>query len=115
MPQEAFFGSEDGRLSYREVVQARRLCASCPVMVDCLVDSFRYQETHGIWAGVTGSERSRLAVKHRDVDQAVREALRLIAARNAMDKRSGSGTRKSRRTHGIDALAEGKPTASQAA
>lgn len=87
MPQEIFFGKDDNKLTYGQILEVRRICMRCPVMVDCLVESFRYEETHGIWAGITGRERASLVSKHRNTDMSVKEALRLIWARCAMDRK----------------------------
>jgi hypothetical protein len=39
---------------------ARRLCAMCPVLADCLADAVRLRDVHGFRAGRTGDERRAL-------------------------------------------------------
>lgn len=45
--------------------QAKQICASCPVQVRCLEDSFAAREEFGIWGGVTEQERERLLSRQR--------------------------------------------------
>ncbi|MDG4859527.1 WhiB family transcriptional regulator [Streptomyces sp. T-3] len=57
-PAEAFFLS--GRLSERQMVRverARRICASCPVIAECLDRAETMPEPFGIWGGTTPRER----------------------------------------------------------
>ena len=42
-----------------------KLCAECPVQVDCLRQSFDNAEEFGIWGGVSAHERERLIPKFR--------------------------------------------------
>lgn len=39
---------------------ARRLCAMCPVLADCLADAVRLRDVHGFRAGRTGDKRRAL-------------------------------------------------------
>ena len=40
--------------------KAKRICAQCVVREDCLEFALRVREPHGIWGGLTESERRRL-------------------------------------------------------
>ena len=40
--------------------RAKRICLECPVQNDCLQFALRVREPHGIWGGLTESERRRL-------------------------------------------------------
>jgi WhiB family transcriptional regulator, redox-sensing transcriptional regulator len=50
------------RREEREVREARakQICAQCAVQRDCLDFALRVREPHGIWGGLTESERRRL-------------------------------------------------------
>ena len=52
---EAFFPEKGG--STRE---AKRVCASCEVRVECLEYALRIREPHGIWGGLNEAERRAL-------------------------------------------------------
>jgi WhiB family redox-sensing transcriptional regulator len=41
-------------------VQAKRICASCPVREPCLEYALRTRDPHGIWGGLNEIERRRL-------------------------------------------------------
>lgn len=65
-PLAMFFGSEDNRegtlrhrpvMSPREIEAAKRVCAPCPVLHECLVHALTNREQYGIWAGTTPQER----------------------------------------------------------
>ena len=43
-------------------VQAKLVCAGCPVRVECLDFAVRTKEPHGIWGGKTGRELRGLRV-----------------------------------------------------
>ncbi len=51
---EAFFPEKGG--STRE---AKRICAACPVRVECLDYALRNDERFGIWGGLSERERRR--------------------------------------------------------
>jgi WhiB family redox-sensing transcriptional regulator len=40
--------------------KAKRICTQCAVRDDCLEFALRVREPHGIWGGLTESERRRL-------------------------------------------------------
>lgn len=39
---------------------ARRVCAACPVRVECLEFALTYDERYGVWGGLTQKELDRL-------------------------------------------------------
>jgi len=41
--------------------RAKAICAECPVKTHCLDEALRIGEPHGIWGGLTESERRELA------------------------------------------------------
>jgi WhiB family redox-sensing transcriptional regulator len=45
--------------------QAKAICASCPVRMECLEYAVRIKEAHGIWGGLNELER-RYLVRNRD-------------------------------------------------
>ncbi|QSR25545.1 hypothetical protein CFH99_07905 [Nocardioides aromaticivorans] len=42
------------------VAEAKRLCGTCPVKARCLADALAQQEKHGVWGGLSASERADL-------------------------------------------------------
>lgn len=56
---ELFFPEQDSR-STRE---AKRICADCPVRVDCLTAAIANREEYGVWGGLTERERRRALVR----------------------------------------------------
>ena len=56
-----YFGTEDRpRLTPRQLAQVRRVCAGCPVRIQCLQHALSEPEHHGVWAGTTARERARI-------------------------------------------------------
>lgn len=49
-----------GRVGARGTQQAKELCASCPVVADCLAWALDRQERHGVWGGLSERERDQL-------------------------------------------------------
>ncbi len=46
--------------------EARETCRGCPVKPDCLEDSIRHGDQHGIFGGMTPQERNDY-IKDRDL------------------------------------------------
>ena len=44
-----------------QVARAKAVCAGCPVWSTCLSYAVETRQDHGIWGGLTASERRRLA------------------------------------------------------
>lgn len=57
---DLFFSSDEGD---RE--EAMRLCASCPVRLECLEHALDSREAYGIWGGTDEQERKRLLRRRR--------------------------------------------------
>lgn len=57
----SFFFPSDGV----GVEQARRVCATCPVKVECLEYALRYRIEHGVWGGASERERRRILRSRR--------------------------------------------------
>jgi WhiB family redox-sensing transcriptional regulator len=57
---ELFF-SED----LSEIAAAKRICATCPVMSDCLEQAIRNEEPWGVWGGQLFCNGKMLMVKRR--------------------------------------------------
>lgn len=51
--------NSQGKKSAEQRREAKRICAECPVLGDCLEHSLIYEE-HGIWAGTSANERKRI-------------------------------------------------------
>ena len=94
MSQDAFFGTDDEQMSNRMILDARRVCFGCPVLAQCLSDSFYGREPHGIWAGLTGKERMRLISSHRRIEDAISEGTRIVSARTAAEANRKKGRRR---------------------
>lgn len=45
---------------------ARRVCAACPVRLECLAYALRTRESDGIWGGLTARQRNDLARRMRN-------------------------------------------------
>lgn len=52
----------EGSRSNRDAItqDAKKLCQVCPVRQDCLEHALRTREPHGVWGGLTPTERARL-------------------------------------------------------
>lgn len=57
MPAGVFYTDDAGKRA--SAAQARATCAECPVCDDCLADAVARKEPHGIWGGMTPSQRER--------------------------------------------------------
>jgi WhiB family transcriptional regulator, redox-sensing transcriptional regulator len=51
----------------RREAQAKTVCESCPVRVDCLAEALGADERFGIWGGFTERERRTLRRSHSEV------------------------------------------------
>jgi len=54
---ELFFPVASGGSAAGQVEEAKRVCASCPVRVECLDWALRHREGAGVWGGTTEEER----------------------------------------------------------
>ncbi|CRZ13409.1 WhiB family transcriptional regulator [Mycolicibacterium neworleansense] len=60
--QAMFFGAdgEDRPTRARRIQRAKQLCEDCPVLSACRDHALAAAEQHGIWGGLTPSERNAL-------------------------------------------------------
>jgi hypothetical protein len=66
-----FFG-DDVRMTPTEIRGAKRICATCPVAMNCLAKALVTREPSGVWGGMTFKERQRLmAAAHGNLTQAL--------------------------------------------
>jgi WhiB family redox-sensing transcriptional regulator len=59
---DAFFPRRD---EWAQLHAARRVCAACPVAVQCFEFAMRTDQMHGVWGGTSAIERKRLRAKRR--------------------------------------------------
>lgn len=57
----SFFFPSDGV----GVERARKLCADCPVKLECLEYALSYRIEHGVWGGASERERRRILRSRR--------------------------------------------------
>ncbi len=48
-----------------EALEAKEICAECPVREPCLEYALGVREKHGVWGGLTERERRRLVRQRR--------------------------------------------------
>lgn len=60
LPLEMFFLDCTDRRSERKVREARAVCRSCPVRLDCAQHALSRPERFGVWGGLTPGERHRI-------------------------------------------------------
>lgn len=48
------------------VERARRICATCPVRIECLEYALSEAIEHGVWGGCSERERRRIARRRRN-------------------------------------------------
>ena len=63
------------RLSREE--QAKRVCARCPVLLECREHALIQPEPYGVWGGLTAAERRVVLARRRRREQELREAARI--------------------------------------
>nr|WP_106973489.1 MULTISPECIES: WhiB family transcriptional regulator [Streptomyces] len=69
------------RLSREE--QAKRVCARCPVLLECREHALAQPEPYGVWGGLTAAERRVVLARRRRRDGELIEAARVTAAARA--------------------------------
>ncbi|MFC7305167.1 WhiB family transcriptional regulator [Streptomyces monticola] len=62
------------RLSREEA--AKRVCARCPVMVECREHALLQPEPYGVWGGLTAAERRVVLARRRRRDLELKKAAR---------------------------------------
>ncbi|MGW1080480.1 WhiB family transcriptional regulator [Kitasatospora sp. NPDC002522] len=63
------------RLSREE--QAKRVCARCPVLLECREHALAQPEPYGVWGGLTAAERRVVLARRRRREAEIRDARRL--------------------------------------
>jgi len=67
--EQGVFFPDDGDVG--AIAGAKTICASCPVLDDCLAYALETIQTEGIWGGTTSRERRKL---RRDWMEEIRRA-----------------------------------------
>ena len=57
---DAFFPAEKGAERAARIIAAKKLCAGCPVQVECLTYATQNEEDYGVWGGLDAWERRKL-------------------------------------------------------
>ncbi|MEY9963425.1 WhiB family redox-sensing transcriptional regulator [Streptacidiphilus sp. MAP12-16] len=57
--------------------QAKRVCARCPVLLECREHALLQPEPYGVWGGLTAAERRVVLARRRRREQELREAARV--------------------------------------
>lgn len=55
---ELFFPDDNG--VYIDLVKAKSICNSCPLLVDCLSYALKHPELEGVWGATTVKDRKQL-------------------------------------------------------
>ncbi len=64
---DLFFPIGSSGPALRQTMQAKSVCAGCPVRMECLEWAQSTQQTHGVWGGLDEHERELLRVNGRRV------------------------------------------------
>jgi WhiB family redox-sensing transcriptional regulator len=64
---ELFFPVGDTGPALLQVVEARAVCARCPVRVECLTWALETGQNYGVWGGYTEDERRELKRRNAHV------------------------------------------------
>ena len=69
---ELFFHPEGerGRSRRERVRAAKRICAACPVLIDCRAHALAMSEPYGVWGGMSEEERRAEARRKRRLAKA---------------------------------------------
>jgi WhiB family transcriptional regulator, redox-sensing transcriptional regulator len=54
---DLFFPVSSSGLSLRQVAEAKKICARCPVRPQCLAFAWRIRQVHGVWGGTSEQDR----------------------------------------------------------
>jgi WhiB family redox-sensing transcriptional regulator len=63
-PADLFFPERDGNAN-DDVREARAVCSTCPVRVECLDHALDNDERLGVWGGTSRLERRHLRLRRR--------------------------------------------------
>jgi WhiB family transcriptional regulator, redox-sensing transcriptional regulator len=56
---DLFFPISAAGPSERQIAQAKKICAGCPVRQECLEFALSNDQSYGIWGGMTPEDRQR--------------------------------------------------------
>lgn len=59
---DLFFSDDHGRTAQKTNKDAKKICATCPVRVECAKSAVDNHERHGIWGGLTRDDRKELRI-----------------------------------------------------
>ncbi|WP_037579907.1 WhiB family transcriptional regulator [Phaeacidiphilus oryzae] len=59
---------------------AKRVCARCPVLLECREHALLMPEPYGVWGGLTAAERRVVLARRRRRELELREARHIAAA-----------------------------------
>lgn len=59
---------------------AKRVCARCPVLLECREHALLMPEPYGVWGGLTAAERRVVLARRRRREMELREAGQIAAA-----------------------------------
>lgn len=69
---ELFFPNGEGEDALSQTAEAKKVCSPCPVRAACLAWAVTERQQHGVWGGLTDSERR--ATKRRTERQQAKAA-----------------------------------------
>ena len=69
--------AERGPSKARREQRAKAVCATCPVIANCLEWALSAREPYGIWGGTTVEERDRILIQRRRIAQLTEIAQRI--------------------------------------
>jgi len=67
---DLFFPVSEFGAAEEQITEAKRICAGCPVRIDCLDHALSRGEASGIWGGTTERERRHLRRRRAALRQA---------------------------------------------
>jgi WhiB family transcriptional regulator, redox-sensing transcriptional regulator len=56
---DLFFPISTTGQGLKQIARAKRICAECPVRLDCLQFALAHDQVYGIWGGTTPDDRHR--------------------------------------------------------
>lgn len=60
---DLFFG-DAGTTPLADIGQAKKLCSTCPIQLDCAQYAIEADEDYGVWGGLSTLDRKRLKTKY---------------------------------------------------
>ncbi|MCW2898849.1 MAG: putative transcription regulator [Streptosporangiaceae bacterium] len=64
---------------------AKRICQRCPVQAECLADALAHGEQHGVWGGLSYSQRLGRSTRPDRQAESARDHARLITTLSASE------------------------------